>query len=116
MFYNTLKIQSYNAILNFTDTVRNVGKTTAHKISAAVRFIKHHHKTIWLRYFKKDVKKMMSVDFISSKNIKMINEELNKNLKTPKFKLTKDNFKQDGSFVYFRKDKNYTDETTENIE
>ena len=48
---------------------------------------------------------MMSVDFISSKNIKMINKELNKNLKTPKYKLTKENFNQDGSFVYFRKDK-----------
>lgn len=107
MFYSSLKIQSYNAILNFTDTVRNVGKTTCHKISAGVRFIKHGYKTIWLRYFHKDVKKMMSVDFISVKNIKMINEELNRNLKTPKYKFTKENFKQDGSFIYFRKDKKH---------
>ena len=103
MFYDTRPIQSHNAILNFTDTVRNIGKTTAHKISAPIRFIKHHSKTEWVRYFKKDVKKMMSKEFITKKHIDLINKELNKNLKKPKWHLTKENFKQDGSFVYFRK-------------
>lgn len=104
MFYDTRPIQSHNAILNFTDTVRNVGKTTAHKISAVVRFIKHHFKTEWLRYFKNDVKHMMKKDFITKKHIQLINDELNRNLKTPRYNITKDNFKQDGGFVYFRKD------------
>ena len=105
MYYDNRPLQSYNAIFNLSVTVRSKGKTWSHKIPACIRFLKHGYKVVWLRYFKKDVKEMMSKDFYSKKLIQKINEELNKNQSKIKWNLTRDNFKQDGKFVYFRKSK-----------
>lgn len=98
-FYDNRKLQSHNAVLNMTDGARNTGKTWSHKIRSAIRNIEHGTKTVWLRYFRKDVKETMKKAFYSKKLIDHIN-------KIKGWKLTLENFRQDGNFVYFRKDKN----------
>lgn len=106
-YYDNRKIRSYKALLNKTDTTRNIGKTWSWKISGIIGFIKHHSKIEWLRYFRKDVKETMKKRFYSKKMIKIINDELNGHGSKHKWKLTLENFKQDGAFVYYRKDKKH---------
>lgn len=97
-FYDNRKLQSHNAVLNMTDGARNAGKTWSHKIRALIRQVQHGTKVVWLRYFRKDVKETMKKAFYSKKLIDHVN-------KLKGWNLTLDNFRQDGNFVYFRKDK-----------
>ena len=105
MFYDNRPLQSHNALLNMTDGARNIGKTFSHKIRAVIRMYKHGKKYEWLRYFRNDVKTTMKKKFITKKIISICNAELNKNRDPNKkpIKLTVNNFRQEGNFVYFRK-------------
>lgn len=47
--YNALPLISHGAMINFIDTVRNVGKTTTFKRRAILRAVKHDRGTYWLR-------------------------------------------------------------------
>lgn len=48
-FYNNLEIRSYNALFNFTDGGRSIGKTTAWKNTALRAYNKEGVMTIWVR-------------------------------------------------------------------
>lgn len=48
-WYNNLNLRSYNAVFNFTNGGRNVGKSSAWKITAVLSFVNHGHCTVWAR-------------------------------------------------------------------
>ena len=84
-YFNTLEVNSYNAIFNFIVGTRNIGKTWALKMRALMRFIKKGKKTIWVRRFQHDAKQVLSIkknqsgtDFYSEKMLKLLNLDQSK--------------------------------------
>lgn len=85
-FYNSLRIQSYNAFLNFIVGARNLGKTWSFKIRAYKRFMRRGRKTIWVRRFKHEAKETAATFFTGKLRRKL--------------RLTDDNFKMQGRKAY----------------
>jgi len=70
-FIDFIKMLSYNAIFNFVNTVRNVGKTTKAKAWRLAAFLKNQKKTIWVRTFEDDVKNTRK-DFYTAQHCKAV--------------------------------------------
>jgi len=98
-YYNGLFALSFNAIFTFIITNRNHGKTWTFKRRAFRRAIKHNHKTLWVRTFKKEVKECVA-SFYSSIDLQKFCGIV------PYDKDTKEgNLKQEGNTFYYRRHK-----------
>lgn len=72
MYYNALKLMSYNAIFNFVDGARNIGKSTGFKIRSIRRAYKKGKATYWLRRYDDEVKQTCD-KFLNAKLLKLLN-------------------------------------------
>lgn len=96
--FNGLSIFSYNAIFNFINTNRNLGKTWIFKYRAVKRALKRGKKCIWVRTFENEVKECINT-FFSSKDLRKFCGLVEYNKKTS----PNGNFYRQGNTFYIKR-------------